>query len=271
MYPNREIFPNSPLALVAAEIRFSDAPRLRQQSTLDAIAVVLEDILPVQAQHQQTINVQVVAGQAPQVQFTSGRMMKNLASTAAMTLFPDRLTFETTKYTEFDAFRSAVFACTTAVVEAHVTPAIQRVGLRYLDEIRVPSAPVTDARAWGEWIDSRLVDHLRIGPTDAPVARAEGLISYALSEHQGLNFRFAALPNGAVVVSSDLVRQPFEQELPLFVLDFDGYEEFTAPTATLLDADVVAKTLDAVHGPSGATFQTAITDKARELFRVRNP
>ncbi len=270
MYPKREVFPNSPLALVAAEIRFTDAPRLRQQSTLDAIAVALEDILPVQAQHEQAINVQMVAGQPPQVQVAAGRLMKDVASTAAMTLFPDRLTFETTAYAEFEAFRSAVLACTTALVEAHVTPAIQRVGLRYLDEIRVPSATVADARDWREWIDTRLVDHLLIGPTDAPITRAEGLISYDLSERQGLNFRFAALPNGAVVLSANLVRQPFEQDLPLFVLDFDGYEEFTAPTATLLDAGVVARTLDAVHGPSGATFQNAITDAAREIFRVRN-
>jgi len=268
--PKARSLPQPPLALVAAEIRFTDAPRLRQQSTLDAIAVALEDILPVQAQHEQAINVQMVAGQPPQVQVAAGRLMKDVASTAAMTLFPDRLTFETTAYAEFEAFRSAVLACTTALVEAHVTPAIQRVGLRYLDEIRVPSATVADARDWREWIDTRLVDHLLIGPTDAPITRAEGLISYDLSERQGLNFRFAALPNGAVVLSANLVRQPFEQDLPLFVLDFDGYEEFTAPTATLLDAGVVARTLDAVHGPSGATFQNAITDAAREIFRVRN-
>jgi uncharacterized protein (TIGR04255 family) len=271
MYPMREVFPNSPLALVAAEIRFTDAPRLRQQATMDAIAVALEDILPVQAPHEQTINFQMVAGQAPQVQVATGRIMKNVASTAAMTLFPDRLTFETTDYVEFDAFRSAMLACTTALVEAHVTPAIRRVGLRYLDEIRTPSAPVTDAREWGEWIDSRLVDHLLIGPAQAPITRAEGLITYDLKEGRGLNFRFAALPNGAVVMSTKLVRKPFEQNLPLFVLDFDGYEEFTAPTATLLDAAVVAKALDAVHSPSGETFQNAITNKARELFRMRNP
>ena len=37
-----------------------------------------------------------------------------------MTLFPDRLTFETTDYVEFDAFRSVVLERTTALVEAHM-------------------------------------------------------------------------------------------------------------------------------------------------------
>jgi uncharacterized protein (TIGR04255 family) len=269
MYPQREVFPNSPLALVAAEIRFSDAPRLRQQDTLDIIAVALEGMLPVQSQQEHTLNVQVVAGQQPQVQFVSGRVMKNVASTAAMTLFPDRLTFETTSYAEFGPFRSDLLACAKALVEAHVTPAIQRIGLRYLDEIRTPEAPVTDARQWSDWIDSRLVDHLLIGPSEAPIVRAEGLIAYDLGGGRGLNFRFAALPSGAVVVSANLVRRPFQDNLPFFVLDFDGYQDFLSPTATLLDVDVVAKTLDAVHGPSGATFQNAITDKAREHFRAR--
>ncbi|MCH6472524.1 TIGR04255 family protein [Sinomonas terrae] len=271
MYPQREVFPNSPLALVAAEIRFTDAPRLRQQETLDGIAVALEHLLPIQVQHQQALNVQVVVpGQQPQVQFVSGRTMKNVASTSAMTLFPDRLAFETTDYTDFGSFREAVLACTSALVESRVTPAIQRIGLRYLDEIRVPSAPTIDAREWGEWIDNRLVDQLRLGPSDAPIVRAEGFISYDLTNRRGLNFRFAALQSGAVVVSSDLIRRPFSQELPLFVLDFDGYEDFTMQAATLLDVNVVARTLDAVHGPAGATFQNVITDKARDLFRERS-
>ena len=46
MYANREIFPNSPLALVTAEVRLTDSPRLRQQETLDNVAIALEDRFP---------------------------------------------------------------------------------------------------------------------------------------------------------------------------------------------------------------------------------
>lgn len=268
MYPKREVFPNSPLALVAAEVRFSDTPRLRQAETLDAIAVAVESTFPVHAQVEGGVNFQIVNGQ-PQIQVLAGRVMKNVDSTAAMSVFPDRLSFETTAYTEYAAFREHVVKCADALVSAGVTPAMQRVGLRYLDEIRVADAKVSDARQWGDWIDRRLVDHLQLGPSEAPVSRAEGVIAYDLGDRKGLNFRFAALPVGAVVVTNNLVRKPFTEDVPFFVLDFDGYRDFAGPKATLLDASVVAVSLDAVHGPAGETFQNAITDQARELFRAR--
>lgn len=268
MYPKREVFPSSPLALVAAEIRFTDSPRLRQAETLDAIAVAVESLLPVHTQAEGGMNVQIINGQ-PQMQVVTGRVMKNVDSTVAMSVFPDRLSLETTAYTEYSAFKDNVVACAEALVAAGVTPAVQRVGLRYVDEIRVPDTKVADARQWSDWIDRRLVDHLQLGPDAAPVVRAEGFISYDLGDRKGLNFRFAALPVGAVVVTNNLVRKPFTENVPFFVLDFDGYQDFAGPKATLLNTDVVAMSLDAVHGPAGETFQNAITDQARELFRAR--
>lgn len=266
MYPKREVFPSSPLALVAAEIRFSDAPRLRQPETLDSIAVAVESLLPVHERVQGTVNIQVVNGQ-PQIQVATGRLMKNADSTSAMSVFPDRLSFETISYTEYATFKENVVACVQALVSAGVTPAIQRVGLRYLDEIRVPDPKVADARLWSDWVDASLVDHLHLGPDGTPVARADGTISYNLGDSRGLNFRFAALPHGAVVVPVNLARRPFAENVPFFVLDFDGYQDFTEPKATLLSTAAVVMTLDAVHGPAGETFQKAITDQARTLFR----
>lgn len=269
MYPKREVFPNSPLALVAAEVRFTDAPRLRQAETLDAVAVAVESTLPVHQQAQNVVSVQILNGQ-PQVQMLTGRVMKSLDSTAAMSVFPDHLTFETTDYLDFDAFKRAVLASVDAVISVGVTPAIQRVGLRYVDEIRVGDPKVADAREWGDWIDERLVDHLQLGPPHVPVSRAEGIVVYDLGDHRGLNFRFASLPSGAVVVTNNLVRRPYAEDVPFFVLDFDGYRDFVDLSARLLNTELVAESLDSVHGPAGAAFQNSITDRARELFRTRS-
>lgn len=271
MYPNREVFHNSPLALVAAEIRFSDAPRLRQPGVLDSIAVAMESTLPVHSQAEGGVHIQIVNGQPQQVQPVAGRVMRDVDGTAAMSVFPDRLSFETTAYSDYATFREQVVSCVAALVDAGVAPAIQRVGLRYLDEIRVADPKVADAREWGDWVDRRLVDHLQLGPSMAQVSRAEGIILYDLGEGRGLNFRFAALPVGAVVVTNNLARPPFPENVPFFVLDFDGYQDFGGPKATLLDANVVAICLDAVHDPAGATFQSSITEQARELFRGRTP
>lgn len=265
-YPRREVFPSSPLALVAAEVRFNDSARLRQQTTVDAIAIALEQAFPVQDQFHQA-EVQVHLGAGPQVSQTSGRTFKNSSSTAIVTLSAGRLSLETTAYSHFAEFRELMLLCCRAVVGAGVTPALQRVGLRYIDEIRVPDDAVRDARRWDRWIDPRLVGHLTIGPQTAQVQQAEGVVTYRLAEGSGLNVRFASLPRGAVVSPAALVRHAFDANLPLFVLDFDGYREFVGPDATLMSEEVIARTLDAVHAPTGEAFQASITEEARQLFR----
>lgn len=265
-YPLREVFPSSPLALVAAEVRFNDSPRLRQQETIDAISIALEPVLPVQQQVQQQ-EIQVRSDGLPQVSQTNSRTFKNLSSTAIATLASDRLSLETTTYLHFPEFREQMLSCCRALVDAGVTPAIRRIGLRYIDEIRVPDAVISEIRDWSNWIDASLLGQLSLGPEGGTVVKAEGAVTFRLSGRLGLNFRFAAMPQGVVVSPAALVRPQFDQSQPFFVLDFDGYREFAGPDATLLSVDAVIQTLDAVHDPLGATFQASITDQARDIFR----
>lgn len=267
MYPDREVFSESPLALVAAEIRFSDSARLRQQHTLDAIAIALEDLFPYAEPLQQTsLNFSLVPGAAQQVQQRAGVMLKNAAKTESLSLVSSALTYETTAYTTFHDLLKAVTAACSALVEANVRPAIERVGLRYIDEVRVPE-PVTDGRQWARWINAPLIEHLSVGPEDSPVTVTQGVTTYDLGSQKSLNFRFAALNQGPVVMPAHLIPRREPQVGPFFVLDIDGYQEFAGQVAAPLDPEVVSKCLSAVHAPSGAAFQRAITEEARQLFR----
>lgn len=267
MYPDREVFPESPLALVAAEIRFSDSARLRQQPTLDAITIALEDLFPYAEPLQQTdLNFNSAAGAAPQVQQRTGVMLKNASKTESLSLASSALTYETTAYATFHDLLNAVTAACSALVEVNVRPAIERIGLRYIDEVRVPE-PVTDGRQWARWINARLIEHLSVGPGDAPVTLTQGVTTYDLGSQNRLNFRFAALNQGPVVMPQHLIPRREPQVGPFFVLDIDGYQEFAGQVAAPLDPEVVGKFLTAVHAPSGETFQRAITDDARQLFR----
>lgn len=271
MYPNRELFPETPLALVAAEIRFTDSARLRQQDTLDGITIALEGRFPFAHPGQQA-EVQVFVGNGPgasQMRSTNRIVLTNGEKTESLTLASASLTYETTDYREFAHLRESVQQACTSLLDAGVRPAIQRIGLRYIDEIRVPT-PIADARDWSEWIDHRLVDHLDVGPERHPVLMTQGVTTYDLGDGKGLNFRFAALNDG-VVVAPQVLRRPRPPGTgPFFVLDFDGYQEFQSQVATPLDPELVGSSLTAVHAPAGATFQNAITDKARELFRGSN-
>lgn len=267
MYPNREIFPNAPLALVAAEIRFTDAARLRQQQTKDEVTIALEGRFPFAEPLQQAeVNLSLVAGgPQPHVQQRRGVVLKTASSTETLTIMSESLTYETTAYKSFEELLEGIADACDALDAAKVRPALQRVGLRYIDEVRVPEK-ITDVRQWRTWINDRLLGYVEVGPEGCPATGTQSISTYDLGEGRGLNFRFAALPDGSVVVPQFLKRPPV-QSGPFFVLDFDGFHDFTGQDVVPLSAEVVRDSLAAVHIPCGAAFQRSITDVARKLFR----
>lgn len=267
MYPNREIFPFAPLALVAAEIRFTDAARLRQQQTKDEVTIALEERFPF-AEPLQRAEVNLSFGSAG-IQELQGVVLKNASSTETLTIMSQSLTYETTAYSNFEDLLEAVTAACDALDAAKVRPAMQRIGLRYVDEVRVPE-PVTDVRQWKRWIDGRLLAHLEIGPNDFPAVGSQGICTYDLGDGKGLNVRFAALNQGPIVVPQFL-RRPAIPSGPFFVLDFDGFHDLAGKEAIPLSAQEVQDSLSAVHAPCGTAFQRSITDEARTLFRGETP
>jgi uncharacterized protein (TIGR04255 family) len=264
VYPNREVFPNAPLALVAAEIRFTDAARLRQQQTKDEVTIALEERFPF-AEPFQRADLSLTLGGPPQIQERLGVVLKNASSTETLTIMSESLTYETTAYGSFEELLEAVVAACDALVAAKVRPAVQRVGLRYIDELRVPE-PITDVRQWGKWINDRLIGHLTVGPEDFPATTTQSVSTYDLGDGKGLNFRFAALNQGPIVVPQFLNRPSIESG-PFFVLDFDGFHDFSGQDAVPLSSAVVRETLSTVHVPCGTAFQRSITGEARTLFR----
>ncbi|BCI91734.1 hypothetical protein NIIDMKKI_69400 [Mycobacterium kansasii] len=68
-----------------------------------------------------------------------------------------------------------------ALIDANVRPALVRVGLRYIDEVRVPE-PITDVRAWAKWIDDGIIRPLTIGPDDVAVRNVQGLVTFDLGD-----------------------------------------------------------------------------------------
>jgi uncharacterized protein (TIGR04255 family) len=269
VYPNREVFPEAPLALVAAEIRFTDVARLRQQQTRDEVTLALEPRFPfAEPLRQADINLKPV-GPGIQIQERVGVVLKNATSTETLTITSRSLTYETTAYTSFDELLDTLSVACDMLVAANVRPAVRRIGLRYVNEVRVPEA-IIDARQWGKWIDSRLVGPLVVGSDDLPAMTTQSVSTFDLGEGRGLNFRCAALNQGPIVVPEFLKRPPIESG-PFFVLDFDGFHDFTGGEAVSLNSEVVREALSAVHVPCGSAFQRSITDEARMLFRGAQP
>jgi uncharacterized protein (TIGR04255 family) len=268
MYPNAEVFGNAPVVAVVAEVRFTDAPRLRQQESLDAVAIAVERRFPL-AEPLTGVNLANTGpGVPPRVEPRQGVLLRNIDSTESLTLTATTLTYETTNYAGLEAVETAMTAACRALADAQVASALQRVGLRYIDEIRVPEPPA-DAREWSTWIDGSLLGPLAVTPDHVPSRGIQGLAAFDLGGRAGLNVQWAAFANGSATLPQHLRRHPF-QPGPFFALDFDGFYEFGADEVVRVDADVVADILVRLHAPIGSAFQRAITDDARTLFRGGN-
>ncbi len=265
MYPQREIFGKAPLELVAAEVRYPYAPRLRQQDTIDAILEQLGSELPV-LRKQQQVTIKVGAGgvAAPEAEETPSFF--NRGSTAAAAVSPTALTVETTNYSEFSEFRSLVLAVVEAVAIHGSIAAVERVGIRYIDEVRVP-AKIADVRDWRGWIHDDLLSMVDVAG-DFPTTSSQGMIEYQIDEKVKLQFRFAAAYGRGVVGEEPLKRRNSIQDpSSFFVLDFDCFSERDLEVAPDFEVDTIGEILDSLHVPAGTMFQRAITDQLRDVFR----
>ncbi len=263
MYPNREVFPNSPLALVAVEVRITDAARLRLQSTLDEIAVALESEFPVA----KTVSPEGADETATSTGSGSTLLLHNRAKTEAVGFTSESFAFETTQYSDFSRLRSVVELVCGVLQELHITSDLTRIGLRYIDEIRVPEK-IIELSQWESWVESTLVAKLDISSGGFPILAAQGATVYDLGEGKRLIFRFAALNQEPVVEPQVLRRKQDHESGPFFVLDFDGFHSFSANDDATFSFERIIEVLSAVHAPAGELFQRSITDKARELFRT---
>lgn len=265
MYEGREVFPNAPVELVAVEVRFPDSARLRRPETLDALQLALEDILPIR-QVEQTMMLAVPrSGQMVTQQHEQVTLLLDRTSTTSATIRPTALTVETTHYDEFDAFREVVHRCMIGLADHRAAPGVERVGLRYVDEIRVPD-PIKDAESWTGWVSDDLLAAGRLGGPNSP-SMLQGTMQFDTGERTNLVVRYATLTGTGIVDPTLLRRRHTYPAGPFFVLDFDSYWLRHPDRIDELDPQRITDLLDQLHAPVGEMFQRSITDRLREVLR----
>jgi uncharacterized protein (TIGR04255 family) len=261
-YPLREVFPNAPLEFVACEIRVPTAPRLVRDDTFEALTDALRDVLPIPDQEQiQTLVVIAGSGVDTERRY---RFLNRERTTSAV-VARNAITVETTDYNEFSEFRSLVLTVADAVATTTKIVGIERIGLRYIDEVRVP-AEITDASDWRGWISDEVVGVLGV---------ADGYRSDALQtvlrlggeDLTGVVLRYAAMVGDGVVGDGPLRRRAPASSGPFFVIDTDSYRTSTGSAMEDFTHDRIAAILDVIHEPVGTLFHRAITDRLRERFR----
>jgi uncharacterized protein (TIGR04255 family) len=263
---NHPVYENPPVALVVAEIKF---PGEIGGTVPPAMRRALSDVLGEDWVIEQlpTVSVNVGSPQAYATGFSPNAILRFATRdrTSAVALTGGSATVETTRYRDWPQFRS-ILEKTVQAVEKLLRPAgTVRVGVRYVNEVRVGAR---DGEDWVGWLPPALLPPATQTLADAgwvPLNWA-GAAQYRIGTEHRLVLHYG--PQTAdFIVNPDgpLRRHGPRPHGPFFLLDFDAYWEPSAVPAW--DGAGVLETCDQLHEPIQVLFDELVTDRlVAEVF-----
>jgi uncharacterized protein (TIGR04255 family) len=257
-----EVNPTAPIALVTMEIRHPATDSLTESSRSE-LKARLVDQLPIERQAQDVNWGMAAPGTAPQP--TAERFIRyvNRDNTVAASMRNQAIVVETTAYTSFETFLEVAMQVVDARAQVSSIVGMERIGLRYVLEIRVPIG--VDGRIeWSNWINESLLGPQAIAPA--------GML---LTEWQGAAVFRDPQPNRAVIVrygpgvgqaldqNYHLRRATPVQPGPYFHMDIDS---FWAPNGAIpeFDRDALVTTIQDLYVPARSVFQEMITSRLKD-------
>jgi uncharacterized protein (TIGR04255 family) len=241
----------SPLEVVVSQIRYENAPHAGEGHVALAVHETLGGSGGPYPNVEQaaTINITFAPGQAqateqapgaPTWRFTS----KDSAWTVSLT--PDFVALETTRYTTWEEFRERLSAVVDAVAE-HVRPVLNpRIGVRYVD--RIAELDLREPADWEPYVAGELLGPARHEVLGPGVRQAQQQLLLELDEDTNCMLRHGFLAEG---------------ERLDYLLDFDVFRQAGRP----FDADEIKRSADALNDYALRLFQVCATPALMEELR----
>jgi uncharacterized protein (TIGR04255 family) len=263
-----EIYPQAPVRFVAFVLQFPLSPKLQRRETKEAVYERLADTFPL-FENVGTVSFQMplagpAAGQpAVQAAMPEKARMMNRERTRSVTLGPRMIAVEGTEHSSFEHLRPLLDQVLQALVEVASPSGMAGVTLRYVDEIRHPSASTP-----ADW--KGLIADSLLGPTSLSKLEAEqtvGFAVYQLSKQHQLRLSYGAASEGFAVDPDGPLRVKGHESGPFFRLGLDS--EWTAPEEAVppLTVKDVLAIADTLHDAVSGAFEDAITPALRKHFR----
>lgn len=256
-----------PLAFVAAEVRTSYTPALVADATVAALSSSLTALPVPQREQRHALIINAAPVGPPEV---AVRLMSRDAMTS-LTITATTLTLETTAYQGVEAFGALFLQCMRAVATVVEPSAVERVGLRYVNELRIVE-PVERIDGWHEHVAPELLGaSLGVGTAlkaagseDATAAALQTVVAFELGSNRALTGRFGPLSGPPVIGSNPLRRPQVPPDGPFFVVDLDAYWPSGQASGEPFAPDSLLNTVTTLHAPIEATFLWATTEKFRK-------
>lgn len=262
----RQIYSAAPLRLVAFEVQYGFAPTLATEQGRADVYRRLQDHYPI-ADAQVRVGFEFVVGPAgsaaqPQPPQAAELVLVDRERTRSVTVGATALSVQSVIYEGAEAFERAITMALEAVADAGISTA-QRVGLRFVDEIR--AAGIERASDWLQYVSADLVSPLRFAG-EYSVEQAQGVLALRASNDIHVVMRFG--PGTGYAVNPDgRLRLPPPAHPHFFLLDIDTFWADPADGMHAFDVDAVLALYRQLDDPAHVLFERAITDRARDLFR----
>jgi uncharacterized protein (TIGR04255 family) len=252
----------APVALVTMEIRHPATDSLTE-STGRELKHLLADLLPIERQAQDMSWGVVAPGTAPTP--TAERFIRyvNRDNTVAASMKNQATVIETTNYATFDALCDVAMRVVDARTQVSSLAGVERIGLRYVLEVRVPVG--VDGRVeWSNWIAEPLLGPQRIAPDGLSLTEWQGAAVYREPQPgRSLIIRYGPGFGQALDANYHLRRVTRVQPGPYFLMDIDS---FWTPSGSIpeYNRDELISTYQALYGPARTVFQEMLTSRMKD-------
>lgn len=261
----QEIYPNAPIVLMVAEIRHTFCDPLTD-AQVRGITDAIREHLPIHDSVQEVAMSFSVDGDGivpPQQQISSFHTWSSRDRRTILEVHREMVSLKTTDYKGYAAIRELLSLAVQAVSNAEQPVGYTRIGLRYVDEIRVPlsdNAPCVD---WSSWVSSSLLGPFNLDGVDGLCLQSqEGVSVFSCRGGSALVLRYGAQDN-YVIGSTPQLRRPLPTPGPLFKLDIDSFEQ-PEECVPEFDVDSILSACDRLHGPVAGVFESMITERLRK-------
>ena len=265
-------FRNPPLALTVLEIRYSDLAGGFEEQMVHVVRQAVRDRLPLlEPQTEEQLELTPGAQAPVTVQRRPLLRFSSRDRTTALLVKQDALALETTAYAGWSqSFRPLIVKAIRALGEVNPPDGVRRVGLRYIDEIRVPGTGGQPGD-WNGYINDRLLAaaHPDLIPSGMQAQEWQGVVRYRTSPSSTLVVRYGPQYGHAVDPAGSTRRRSSPPPGHFFLLDSDSSwtDEEEVPE---YDPEWIMERCDQLHAPASEFFTIAVTDKLRdEVFNAK--
>jgi uncharacterized protein (TIGR04255 family) len=254
---DHNVYRNPPIAMVAVEVRHSGTDPMTEAG-YEVIRQRLRKRWPIQLPAQDIAVDFGKSGPSPIV--IEYRRFASRDKRTAIAVRPGSTTVETVDYKGWDDLRLILKAALDARAEVSEPSGYERVGLRYIDEVRVPDDEgVTD---WASWVHWSLLGAQPDDRADLHLSDWQGMSTFGPTDGRTLVLRYGPRTGFAVEPNGQLKR-PTSPTGPFFLLDIDSFWEMS-DSIPEFKPDELMDRCDNLHAPIRKLFEGLITDKLRK-------